>query len=132
MSRARTLLLAAALAGGFVADTVPAAAQRIAPAPMRAAARPAPPSQPPADAWLGEDKVQHFAASAAVTALAYGGARIVLDEPDDARLAALGAAAVAGLLKEIHDSRRTFFSVRDLVWDALGMAAGYFWIREIE
>ena len=133
MPRTRSLAGAAALLCGLAAGAVPVAAQRIAPAPTRlesAAPRPTPPA---ADAWIGEDKIQHFAASAAVTALAYGGARIALDDPDDARLAAIGAGAVAGVLKELHDVRRgTIFSVRDLVWDTLGIVVGYLWIREIE
>ena len=83
------------------------------------------------DAWTGEDKVKHFVASAAVEAMGYGGARVVLDR--DASIGvAIGAAALAGLLREIHDGRDGRFSYKDLAWDALGIAAGYFWIREIE
>lgn len=86
----------------------------------------------PAEAWLGEDKVRHFGASLGMTLIGYGGARTVLAH-DPAIGVALGAAAVAGLLREVHDDRRgRWFSVRDLVWDALGIAAGYLWIREIQ
>lgn len=84
------------------------------------------------DGWFGQDKVQHFAASAAITTMAYGGARNVL-ERDASAGAAVGVAAVAGLLREAYDYRRGRpFSFRDLLWDALGIAAGYLWIREIE
>ena len=85
-----------------------------------------------ADAWWGEDKVRHLGASAAATAIGYGAARVVL-ERDGAAAVALGSAALAGLLREVHDHRLGKpFSVRDLAWDALGIAAGYLWIREIE
>lgn len=89
-------------------------------------------AQRQADRWYGEDKVRHTGASAAITAIGYGGARIALDA-DESVGVAIGAAAVAGLLREIHDWRLGKpFSVKDLAWDALGIAAGYFWIREIE
>ena len=84
------------------------------------------------DRWYGEDKVKHLAISAAITGMAYGGSRVVLDR-DASVGVALGAAAVAGLLREVHDHRLGKpFSYKDLVWDALGVVAGYFWIREIE
>ncbi|HEX6588381.1 MAG TPA: hypothetical protein VF039_05115 [Longimicrobiales bacterium] len=83
------------------------------------------------DRWTGEDKVRHLAASAAITAIGYGGARVVF-APDESIGVALGAAAIAGLLRELHDGRDGRFSYKDLVWDAIGIAAGYFWIREIE
>ena len=125
------LALGVACALALTAGASPAAAQRIAPPPTRTAADSVA-SRRAADAWLAEDKVQHFAASAAVTTLAYGGARIAMS-PQDARAVAIGAGVVAGLLKEVHDYRRgTIFSFRDLVWDGLGIAVGYFWIREIQ
>ena len=83
------------------------------------------------DRWYGEDKVRHLGASAAITAIGYGGARVVLDAEESIGVA-IGAAAVAGLLRELHDGRDGRFSYKDLVWDAIGIAAGYFWIREIE
>lgn len=83
------------------------------------------------DRWYGEDKVRHLGASAAITGIAYGGARIVFDSEASVAVA-IGAAALAGLLRELHDGRDGRFSYKDLVWDALGIAAGYFWIREID
>lgn len=80
------------------------------------------------DRWYGEDKVRHLGASAAITAIGYGGSRVVFGV-DESIGVAIGVAAVAGLLRELHDGR---FSYKDLVWDAVGIAAGYFWIREIE
>lgn len=84
------------------------------------------------DGWFGQDKVQHFAVSAAITTMGYGGARTVL-ERDASVGVAVAVAAVAGVLREAYDHRRGRpFSFRDLLWDALGVAAGYLWIREIE
>ena len=85
-----------------------------------------------ANDWIGEDKVKHLAISAAITGMGYGASRVVLDR-DPSLGVAIGAAAVAGVLREVHDYRLGKpFSFKDLAWDALGVAAGYFWIREIE
>ena len=108
--------LAPLLALGLLA--APAAAQRVA----------APRFE---DAWYGEDKVRHLGASAAITAIGYGGARVVFGHDESIGIA-IGAAAAAGLLRELHDGRDGRFSYKDLVWDAVGIAAGYLWIREIE
>lgn len=79
---------------------------------------------PTGDAWFAEDKVRHFALSFAATALGYGGARTVLG-PEEARIAAGGFALTAGVAKEIADVRAgTFFSFKDLAWDAAGVALG--------
>lgn len=79
---------------------------------------------PPEDPWLAEDKLQHFALSFAATALGYGVARVAI-EPRGARAAAGGAALAAGVAKEVADVRAgTFFSFRDLAWDAAGVAVG--------
>lgn len=83
------------------------------------------------DAWHGEDKVKHLVASAAMTGMAYGGSRVVFDSGQSIPIA-IGLAAAAGLLRELHDGRDGRFSYKDLVWDAAGIAAGFLWIREIE
>ena len=120
--RARMSFLASALVALVAFGASPAAAQRVA---RNEAAH-------AGDRWYGEDKVRHFAASAGITAISYGGARAMLDS-DEAVGAAIGAAAVAGLVREIHDYRLGKpFSFKDLAWDALGVAVGYVWIREIE
>ena len=114
----RPALATLALVALAALSVTPAAAQRVAPPRFE-------------DEWWGEDKVRHLGASAAITALGYGGARVVLDR--DASIGvAISAAAVAGLLRELHDGRDGRFSYKDLAWDALGIAAGYLWIREIE
>lgn len=86
------------------------------------AARPTPPPAP--DPWIAEDKLQHFAASFAATSMAYGGARSLLD-PAPARIAAGSVALTLGVLKEIADRRGGGpFSLKDLAWDAAGIALG--------
>jgi uncharacterized protein YfiM (DUF2279 family) len=86
---------------------------------------PVPVDAVPRDAWFGEDKVRHFLMSYAIVALTYGGARAVGLDREPATVGALATGAVAGVLKEVSDARRgEIFSVRDLVWDAAGLAAG--------
>jgi uncharacterized protein YfiM (DUF2279 family) len=71
------------------------------------------------DRWLGEDKPKHFAMSYMITAGSFGAARVFADRDESVLIgAALGLAA--GIVKEIHDPQT---SVRDLVWDAAGIAA---------
>jgi uncharacterized protein YfiM (DUF2279 family) len=83
------------------------------------------------DRWLAEDKLRHFGMYFAATGFAYGGARFLV-EPDVARLAAAAAALAAGVGKEIHDVRAGYgFSLKDLAWDAAGVALGLALVRNI-
>lgn len=98
----------------------------------------APPPPPPApsaalvDRWLAEDKAQHFAMSFAATSMTYGAARISL-EPAPARTTAAGVAVMLGIGKELFDARRGGpFSLKDLVWDAAGVALGYTFVQRID
>lgn len=105
------------------------------PAVARAAAAPAVPREvaPAAveDRWLAEDKLRHFALSFAATGMAYGSGRLAL-EPDRARSAAAGLALLLGLGKELADAGRGDpFSLKDLAWDAAGVALGYFFAQRI-
>jgi uncharacterized protein YfiM (DUF2279 family) len=94
-------------------DTIP-------PAVTRAVAM----SPPGDDAWIAEDKLQHLGMSFAATAFAYAGARTMI-EPDPALVVAGSAALLAGIAKEIHDARAgRGFSLKDLAWDAAGVALG--------
>lgn len=83
------------------------------------------------DAWLGSDKFTHAGVSWAAAAFAFGAARAAGLERDDALLVAAPGALALGLAKELSDSRRTFFSVPDLLADAVGVAAAYFFLREV-
>jgi uncharacterized protein YfiM (DUF2279 family) len=89
------------------------------------------PPGPPADAWLGEDKFRHFWASYVATSFGFAAAVATDQDRDTALLVGIGAGATAGVAKELYDRGRTFFSVRDLVADALGIAAAYFMLREV-
>ncbi len=84
------------------------------------------------DRWLAEDKAQHFAMSFAATGMWYGAARLAL-EPVPARATAVGAAVAMGVGKELWDvTRGGPFSVKDLFWDALGVALGYTLLQRMD
>jgi uncharacterized protein YfiM (DUF2279 family) len=77
------------------------------------------------DRWFAEDKIQHMALSFAVTNLSYGTARLVGIDRRPAQVAAGITAGAAGIGKEIYDlSTGGHFSLKDLVWDGAGIAAG--------
>ena len=117
--------------------TVALAALAIAPVPARgqapvdsarvaaaaAARRPAPSARPAPDAWLGADKLRHFALAGMVQGTGFGVATAAGMHGRSALLTASVVTAVVGLGKEVHDRRRGGrFSARDLAWDALGGA----------
>ncbi|MDQ3556312.1 MAG: hypothetical protein M3409_06000 [Gemmatimonadota bacterium] len=83
------------------------------------------------DAWIAEDKWKHFFASFAITTLAASGGRAAGLAPGASLGAGVGVAAGAGVWKEWRDTRRPdgVVSVRDLVWDAGGIAAGAVVVR---
>jgi uncharacterized protein YfiM (DUF2279 family) len=86
----------------------------------------------PADLWLGADKFRHAGMSFAITAYGYGAARAAGADRGAALYIALPVAAAAGVGKEIHDHRRGgVFSIRDLVADAVGVAAAWLFLREV-
>lgn len=80
------------------------------------------------DRWLGSDKLWHFAASFATVGAAYHlcANRLEWSEPAPTGIAAGGTLAL-GLTKEFADlaGPGKHFSWKDLVADALGIAAGY-------
>ena len=77
------------------------------------------------DRWFAEDKLKHTMMSIAVVNFAHAGARFVgLQDERAVAIAALSGVA-AGIWKEAYDQRiGRPFSVRDLVWDALGIGLG--------
>ena len=80
-----------------------------------------PREHPGGDRWFGPDKLQHFFTSAFVQSIAYGGLRRIGAERGPALAGASAVTAVAGVGKEVYDTRANGeFSVRDLVWDAAG------------
>lgn len=85
------------------------------------------------DAWLGSDKFQHVGLSYATSAFAFAAAAAAGRDADSALMIALPVGAVAGIGKELLDLRRGgLFSMKDLVADALGLAAAYFLLREVQ
>ena len=101
------------------------------PAPTVACCAEAPAAQS-VDAWFGSDKVPHFWMSYATTAFTFAAISAAGGDTDTALMAGVGAGAVAGIGKEIHDWRRGWtFSIKDLTVDALGVAAAYFFLREV-
>lgn len=83
------------------------------------------PQEPP-DHWFAEDKVKHFFTSFAATTISASGARMVGFEAREAAYAGAGAAGVLGLWKEVRDTRvpGATASVKDIIWDGAGIAAG--------
>ena len=77
---------------------------------------------PPHDRWLGEDKFKHLAFSYLITVGTFGATRLAADHDASVTVATVAGAA-AGIGKEIYDARRQGPSLRDLLWDALGVAA---------
>lgn len=83
------------------------------------------PAPEPPDRWFAEDKLQHFFISFAVTNFSYGTARLVGIDHRPALITAGLTAGAAGIGKEFHDqSRGGPFSMKDLAWDGVGVAAG--------
>jgi uncharacterized protein YfiM (DUF2279 family) len=74
----------------------------------------------PADHWFALDKWKHFAAGAVIESVGYGIASAGQGHSASLRIGA-GAVVTVGLGRELYDWRvKHHFSVKDLVWDALG------------
>jgi putative lipoprotein len=77
------------------------------------------------DPWMGEDKLQHFLLSYGITVFSFAGAELAGVEGNTRLNIAAGLAALTGIGKELSDARRgSFFSPKDLLYDALGIVAG--------
>jgi uncharacterized protein YfiM (DUF2279 family) len=77
----------------------------------------------PKDAWVGQDKFQHAGMSYAITSFAFAGT--------SNEGAAIASASVIGILKEVYDRKNGRpFSIKDLLWDAAGIALGYVVIKQ--
>jgi len=80
------------------------------------------------DPWFSTDKVLHFSASAAITGLTYHFYVNRLNRPEDrGKVYAVSLTALVGIGKELYDkNKKGYFSWKDLLWDGLGLAVGYF------
>ena len=77
------------------------------------------------DPWFGRDKALHFAASASLAMVAYGGASLAIDDRPTRIVVAASFALGAGLLKEAWDlGGHGDASWRDLTWDVVGTTTG--------
>jgi uncharacterized protein YfiM (DUF2279 family) len=78
----------------------------------------------PADRWLGADKLKHLVLAGFAESTAFAVARVGGMERRAALVTALTAAGGISIGKELVDRRRGGrASVRDLVWDAVGLVA---------
>lgn len=95
--------------------------------------RPRPAVRGAADSWVAEDKWKHLVTSFFITAAAAGAARAGGLSPERSLAAGVAVGAGAGVAKEVHDLRRgarPMASLRDLVWDAAGLALGAALVRQ--
>jgi putative lipoprotein len=77
------------------------------------------------DPWLGRDKALHFAASASIAAVAYGGASLATNDRPTRVAAAFTIGLGAGVFKEVWDlTGHGDASWRDLTWDVVGTTTG--------
>jgi putative lipoprotein len=92
-------------------------------APAKAGSQQAQTDQP--DPWFGRDKALHFAASASLAMVGYGGASLATDDRPTRIVVAASFAFGAGLLKEAWDlGGHGDASWRDLTWDVVGTTTG--------
>jgi putative lipoprotein len=77
------------------------------------------------DPWFGRDKALHFAASASLAMVGYGGASLATDSRPTRIVVGASFALGMGLLKEAWDlSGHGDASWRDLTWDVVGTTTG--------
>jgi len=92
-------------------------------APSAARAQQAQSDQP--DPWFGRDKALHFAASASLAMVGYGGASLATDSRPTRIVVGASFALGMGLLKEAWDlGGHGDASWRDLTWDVVGTTTG--------
>jgi uncharacterized protein YfiM (DUF2279 family) len=86
----------------------------------------------PRDEWFAEDKLKHMFTSMAVVGYGHASARTAGAARGPSVAIGVSLSAVAGLWKEWHDRRQgRAFSPRDLVWDAVGIAAGALLVSKV-
>jgi uncharacterized protein YfiM (DUF2279 family) len=81
-------------------------------------------AQQKTDPLFGVDKVKHFFIAGFVETMTFAGLEAAGAKKSPARTAAIGTTVVVSFGREIHDRRKKgLFSVKDLLWDALGAGA---------
>ena len=77
------------------------------------------------DPWLGRDKVIHYGVSAGIAGAGYVAGALIFDTRAHALVMGAGAAALAGVGKELADlGGYGDPSWKDLAWDGLGLVTG--------
>ena len=80
---------------------------------------------PGGDRWLAADKMKHFFVAAFVQSASFSGLRATGMSKSSSLAGATAFTAGVSIGKEIHDRRAGgVFSIKDLTWDGLGIAAG--------
>jgi uncharacterized protein YfiM (DUF2279 family) len=88
---------------------------------------------PRGDRWLAPDKAKHFFTAAFVQTLSFGALRSAGVSRDGSFVAATVFSAGASVGKEIQDRRSGgAMSVKDVTWDAAGIAAATLLLRRTE
>jgi hypothetical protein len=81
---------------------------------------------------FGIDKVKHFFIAGFVETMTFAALEAAGAKRSPARTAAIGTTAVVSFGREIHDRRtKGLFSVKDLLWDALGAGAALLVINKV-
>jgi uncharacterized protein YfiM (DUF2279 family) len=89
--------------------------------------------QKPADPAFGVDKVKHFFIVGFVESMSFASLQAAGSNRSTARTGAIAAATAVSFGREIHDRRtKGLFSVRDLVWDAIGASAALIVINKTQ
>jgi uncharacterized protein YfiM (DUF2279 family) len=87
----------------------------------------------PKDPMFGPDKVKHFFMAGFVEAMTFASLQAAGANRSSAKSAAIGTTIVVSIGREVHDRRtKGLFSVRDLVWDALGASAALLVINKVQ
>ena len=86
-----------------------------------------------ADPVFGVDKVKHFFVVGFVESMTFAGLQAAGSNRGTAKAGGITAAAVVSFGREIHDKKtKGLFSVRDLVWDAIGASAALLVINKTQ
>ena len=87
----------------------------------------------PVDPWFGNDKPRHFLMAGFVESLTFGGLELAGANRSTSKVGAISAATIISIGREIHDRKvEKGFSVKDLAWDGLGMAAAFLVINKTQ
>ena len=87
----------------------------------------------PRDSWFGADKIKHFLMSAFIESVTFSGLQAAGAHRNASFAGAIGATAVFGIGKEIHDKRKGEpFSIPDLTWDAAGGGSAFLMLRRTQ